>query len=357
MNKKIIFFYNKSRDKNSFATKCSFDDVSLLFRLIGIRIIIIEQLSAKKIFNKNYDFLVLGVIDAINCFIFSIINFKKPKIYLRLRGTISDESYYRNKSKLRWFILCILEFFSLIISNKIFVVSNNHRDLICSRYGIRFYKKIYILPNFIWKKNLKNLIKSKDKNKQITFCYIGGISNWQNINLVIYLIKKLSKKFIESNYKVKIQIRTNMKNHKYFYEEFYEIIQKYYTELCFDIKEIEPNKIITSLESGAYGIILRDDSIVNRISSPFKIRDYLSAGIRIIATDTIGIINQYPLLIKRGNVYLFNFNDLKCSPKKIVEEIENWIIKINTKNFDYSIVNKIFLFDNKINEFKKFINI
>ena len=122
-----------------------------------------------------------------------------------------------------------------------------------------------------------------------------------------------------------------------------------------DIKEIYPEKLIESLDTGGFGFIFRDDSIVNKISSPFKIRDYLTAGIKIIASGSIGLIEQFPFLVDKEFVYLVNYKEFKLNTSLYLDKIARWIEKERKKNFNYSILEKKFTFEKLINDFSKFI--
>lgn len=325
-----------------------------MFALSGRKVIVDkEKLTLRKILSANNNFIVLDIIDAIICFIYSMFVFKEPKIILRLRGAIPDESFSRHKSKFRWIALYLIEFSALLVSSKVIAVSNNHRKLICKRYGNFINKKIFVLPNLVWRDRI--IKNSNQKVEQITFCYIGGISIWQNIDLVIYSIKYLVKKFLSAKYKCKIQIRTSSKNHSCFLNEFKELVNNYPSYITLDIKEVRPEKVSKSIDVGAFGFIFRDDSIVNKISSPFKIRDYLTAGVKIITSGSIGIIEQFPFLIDKGFIYLVNYEDFKLNTNLYLDKIVRWIEKEKKKNFNYSILENDFVFEKLVNDFNKFI--
>lgn len=311
-----------------------------------------EKLTLHKILSANNNFIILSFIDVIICFIYSIFFLKKPKIIFRHRGTDPDESFERHKSKFRWLILCLIEFLALLVSNKVIVVSNDFRELICKRYGNFLRKKIFVLPNLIWKNKIirKNILRDK---KKIVFCYVGGMSTWQHIDLVVYSIEYLVNNFLSKGYKCKIQIRTASKNNPYFLSKFNKLVYKYQSLL--DIKEIEPEKLVKSLDNNAFGFIVRDNSIINKVASPFKIRDYLTAGIRIIATGSIGIINQFPSLIKEGNIYLIDFNEFKLNKDLYLNQVAMWIEEKRKENFNYSIVEDKLLFEKLISDFNEFI--
>jgi len=352
---KVIYFTSKQISKNDYAAKSSLDDISKIFTLSGGKVIFDkEKLTLRKILSTNNNFIVLSIIDAIICSIYSIIVFKKSKMILRLRGAIPDESFSRHKSKFRWIALYLIEFLALLASSKVIVVSNNHRKLVCKRYGSFINKKIFVFPNLVWRdKIIKKTTNQKDK--QITFCYVGGISKWQNIDLVIYSMKYLVRKFLSAEHKCKIQIRTSSKNHAYFLNEFKELINNFPPHIILDIKEVKPDKVSESVDTGAFGFIFRDDSVVNRVSSPFKIRDYLTTGVKIIASGSIGVIEQFPFLIDKGFIYLVNYKKFKLNTNSYLDKIACWIERERNQNFNYSILKKEFVFENLADDFIKFI--
>jgi len=351
---KDIYFITKQTLKNNYLAESSLDDISKMFALSDRKLIVgKEKLTIRKISSTNNYFIVLSHIDAIICSIYSIVVFKRPKIILRLRGTIPEESFSRHKSKFRWIALYLIEFLALLVSSKVIVVSNNHRELVCKRYGSFISKKIFVLPNLVWRDKIikKN---TNQKDKQITFCYVGGISKWQNIDLVIYSMKYLVRKFLSAKFKCKIQIRTTSNNQSYFLNEFKELVSNYPSYVILDIKEVKPDKVSESIDAGAFGFIFRDDSIVNEISSPFKIRDYLAAGLKIIASGSIGVIEQFSFLIDKEFIYLVNYEDFKLNNNLYLDKITCWIEKERKKNFNYLLLKNEFVFEKLVNRFINF---
>ena len=96
---KVIYFTSKQISKNDYAAKSSLDDISKIFTLSGGKVIFDkEKLTLRKILSTNNNFIVLSIIDAIFCFIYSIVVFRKPKIILTLRGAIPVRTAYNNHS-------------------------------------------------------------------------------------------------------------------------------------------------------------------------------------------------------------------------------------------------------------------
>ena len=68
--------------------------------------------------------------------------------------------------------------------------------------------------------------------------------------------------------------------------------------------------MINQLLAGAdYGFLLRKDDPVNKVSSPTKFAEYISAGLNIIMTDCIGDFSDYAFINQMGIVLPSNLLD------------------------------------------------
>ncbi len=127
-------------------------------------------------------------------------------------------------------------------------------------------------------------ILRKDLNfddDDIVIVFSGGTGLWQSYNLLILFLEK----FLSTNQKVKILFLCK-KN-----QEINSFIRKYKSRVF--IKWVNFTDVFTYLSLADYGIVVRDESITNFVSSPVKIAEYLSCGLKILISKKIGDFSDF----------------------------------------------------------------
>lgn len=127
------------------------------------------------------------------------------------------------------------------------------------------------------------------KADQTVFLYAGGIQKWQRIDDTIRLFKSLSQQ--SESYRFAFVVRDP------------EEVRKKFSVHGFDdrlatCRSLAPQQIPRWLNAADVGVILRHDHPVNNVSSPIKLAEYLSSGMRVILTDAIGDISE---LVRKKN--------------------------------------------------------
>ncbi|MBB6112435.1 hypothetical protein SAMN05421821_11835 [Mucilaginibacter lappiensis] len=136
------------------------------------------------------------------------------------------------------------------------------------------YKIFYIVPANLVVDNNTTI----ENNGKINVIYSGNTQKWQNIELMLNVIKNnLSEKI---NY----LILTGEP------EVFNEQIKNLNIDATkISIKSVHPNELAQYYEKAHYGFILRDDVVVNRVANPTKLIEYLCYGlIPIVKSAEIG---------------------------------------------------------------------
>ncbi len=59
------------------------------------------------------------------------------------------------------------------------------------------------------------------------------------------------------------------------------------------IRWVEPQMVKQYLGMGDYGLLLREESITNRVASPTKFAEYLAAGLKVIVSPHIGDFSEF----------------------------------------------------------------
>lgn len=314
-----------------------------------INIISLIYFCIKK--GKNYDIIHVrsfpGMFGAIIAKLFY-----RTKIVFDPRGLYAEEfSYLEN----RFFLTKIFKFFEPFFckyANIIVVVSQPFKKYYQKEYYIQD-NKIIVIPTFaILKENrddkqvIINVKKDYFKNENcLLFIYSGSIETWQNIDKVINFFSLLSKEIDNAKFAVFSKDAAR----------FEELLKNCLQRNSFFVKSLSKDEIPYYLSQADYGLLLRDNNIINIVSSPIKVKDYLLAGVPIILTNNIGDSSNYIQVNKFGYILEgLDDNDML----NVINQIKNekylfdkeWI-RLKSTN-DFSVGNIADEYINIYNNFK-----
>lgn len=235
---------------------------------------------------------------------------KKPyQIFLWIQGIWPEESYMRNKSKLRRYIISFIEKQAIQKADFLFMVSNAMKAHYERKYHLKLYND-YIMPCFNSTLTTQKFEKSRyEKN---VFVYAGGLQPWQCVNKMVCLYKELEK----SEMALELRFFTSAT------EEAKNLLKncgiKNYT-----VKYLKQDDLDKELLKAKFGFVLREDEPVNNVSTPTKISTYLSQGVIPIITDAI-----YDFSTKSKDMKYCICLDSKSSVKKWAYDIRKWILNV-----------------------------
>lgn len=351
---KTLLEYISVNNNNIKFTLITFDDI--------------EQKKNHSYFNENFKHYVLKnrghLLNIINGVVFTLINakqydiihvrsyplmiggllaklFHKKKLIFDPRGLYADELLYVNKNKILFPIFKLLENLSCKYSNNIVVVSQPFKKYLFNKYNIK-EEKITVITTFSVLAenhflNKTNLIDIKNDifhtPNAILFVYSGSIEKWQMIDETIHFFNLIYRnienaRFIflsKAKQKFKDYLSDKMPSDKYFIESVDNEILPFYLSQC------------------DYSVIFRDNNIINQVSAPIKVKDYLLSGLPIIMTDRIGDSSSF---IKENNLgFIVNgVNEHEMS--KVIMDIKKnkvlfdkeQIINVAKSYFDVNII-------------------
>ncbi len=112
------------------------------------------------------------------------------------------------------------------------------------------------------------------------FVYSGSVAGWQSFNLLSSFIEPLLKKSDLNKMVFFSPADTNI-----------EQLQKLFPRqvIC---KHLNSNKVHEYLMVGDYGLLIRENSITNKVASPLKYAEYLASGLKIILSENLGDYSQ-----------------------------------------------------------------
>ncbi|WP_313384725.1 hypothetical protein [Chishuiella sp.] len=273
----------------------------------------LELLDKKVIMKDNLDFtlsnndyvLTIRLRDFLTAYIKH-----KPKNTIYWFQGIQPEEYcllnnYSAKSKIIKLGLDCLEKWVLKKATYIFFVSEEMKNHYKRKYN--FIPKNYILmPCFNKQLDEKLFYKAKKEN---SFVYAGSLFTWQCFEKTIQLFKKIQDKLPEAS----LTILTNEIDKAT--EQLKESNIKNYS-----VKFIPLEQLDQELSKYKYGFIIREDILINNVSTPTKMNSYLSVGLIPIYTD---VINDYNI-----NFSKFNYQIRLKNNRGLI----NWVKEITDFN-------------------------
>lgn len=234
------------------------------------------------------------------------------KIITWFQGVLPEESYMRNHSWIRCFVLELIERFALKRSCVSILVSDALREHYEKKYRIDL-KQYYVMPCFNAEYQ-EDAICEKDYGK-MTFTYTGGLSKWQCIDQTMALYQRIEK---ISGGKTKLLILTPEQ------DKATEMVNQYGIQNA-EVAFVHYTELPAMLRNVGFGFALREDNAVNRVATPTKLANYISNGIIPIYSKcvldfaSISKENPYQIVIDDVN----NISDAEV--KTILELAERTI--------------------------------
>ena len=182
------------------------------------------------------------------------------------QGATADESFMRNHSKLRYWILNKMDLFAMKKAKAILYVSQYMRDYYEKLGKCSFTNKSYLMPCFNEVYD-RAVFDSKDYSKKI-FTYVGSLDLWQCFDKTADIYKSIEERLTGSFFKV---LTFDVENG--------ERILKEKGVKHYEVKRVPKEEVRNELLSANYGFIIREDCIVNRVATPTKFSSYLSSGV------------------------------------------------------------------------------
>lgn len=259
----------------------------------------------------------------------ALVKLKRIKIIFWVQGTVAHESFLKNKSYFRFFILWFLEYISLILSDCYIYVSPYMKDY----YEKKFFtssKQSIVMPCI---SDLNQNIKIKRDSEN--YCYIGGMSKWQNFETII----KMMNIIVEHNNEAKFSVATN--DLTVCQAKLEELATEKLLKVTSVVSLVSKQEIENFLSAASFGFLIRDDIVVNNVASPIKLAEYLSCGVNVISTKGI---TSYTNLIEQAG-YIVNDKNLDSIRGIKFEANEEKALEVFQENFSStSISNSVNIF-------------
>ena len=233
------------------------------------------------------------VVIARNVFAFNLLLVKKKKIKSLIydgRGAVYAEQQEYDIYNGTGIEKCIydLEFNAVRLSDYRIAVSTKLVDYWIENYNYESGQEVVIpctISNeFIHERNEHKINMLKEdigiKNEDIVLIYSGSIAEWQSFNSLVNFIKNA----LHQNQNVKMIFLTIKNNAiKRIMSEFPGRIFQF---------SVSHDEVPNYLDIADFGLLIRDNTITNKVSSPVKCAEYLSRGLKILISSEVGDYSQ-----------------------------------------------------------------
>lgn len=281
-----------------------------------------DTISLKEISNSNI------YIRGIDVFLkyFVLLKFNKNKIIYDFRALVFVESYLRNSSYLHSIFLFFSEMIAYYFADEICCVSNNLKEKLKKYFIIN--RRIFVFPCLIIGVNERNNKLLNKLDSTIKFVYLGSLSPWQKFDETIDLFKRISQEIdckltIISNDKLEVQ----------------NVLKK--KDIKAKILSLTHSEVLIELKNHHFGFLIRDNSLLNNISSPIKYLEYISSGVIPVITQGVGDYSKEVITNNIGVVTTINF---EIDIQNIIKMYNDQSLNKRTNDYyslNYNVKNRI----------------
>lgn len=312
--------------------------------------------KVKRIINiNNYNLIYCENLRAAYVGYLALKDNDKIKLVLDYHGVVPEEFRdftCRNMGKMNYDYLKKME--STVIKNvdEIICVSNEFKDYIIKNFN---YDKenIYVIPSCVpinylnYNPDIRREIRKNlniDNKKVIV--YAGSVVAYQCVNEMISLFKNIVD--IDRNYFFLFLVANNSID---FIKQKFK--QNLIDEESFLVATVPHKNIFDFYSASDYGIVIRNNSLVNRVASPTKILEYLSTGLPLIITDNVG---DFPNLdVEKVVIEYSDIKENSLNVSKLLESLNVKSTRINNFKICETYLMENYVWENQLLKYQNII--
>lgn len=267
--------------------------------VIGIETRHVTRLNAKK--NKKVKgVVVVAITDAI---LAKLRGYKY--VILWIQGALPEESYVRNNSKVRLYILNWIEKRAIRYSDFILLVTNEMMSHIKRKHGIAI-KNAYVMP-CVNEELHESSFETTEKYINNSFVYVGGLQKWQCFEEIVNVYACIEEKVKDT----KLYVFTKQ------IQEAERVIKEVGVKNV-EIGYVPQEELSSRIKNIKFGFVIREDIVVNNVATPTKLSNYLANGIIPIYSEAI---KEFSHIMKNRKYQILLKNDMNC--KAMAETVIN----------------------------------
>lgn len=255
------------------------------------------------------------------------IKYIKNDYILDLHGVVPEENLLVGK-KFQYYIYNIIEIILFKRIKYAICVTNSMKNHYIKKFPKSKTKYIIypILPNTISESYELQINNNNNNNNtsEIRIVYSGNTQKWQNIELMSDIISRN----LFPNIKYYILTGNVVEMNKIIKKNKFNSNNKQ-----IEVLSVDPNELKTYYESCHYGFILRDDIIVNNVSCPTKMIEYMYYGLTpIVISPKIGDFKQLGYNYIKYNEVFENLKPIKSIKNhQIIDNLKTLQVKTNLR--------------------------
>lgn len=172
-----------------------------------------------------------------------------------------------------------------------FFVSNNMQTYYKEKYKFKQNSSVFptiVNEDYFYKSDtLKKEYREKlnIKNRQ-AYIYVGGVDYWQNLDKILLKFNDINLMKPSDFFFI---VLTNNPSWVYEFCKLNDINTE-----NFYINSVSYSEVGKYLNASDFGVIIREENIINYVASPTKINEYLACDLKIIDNlDQIGVNNKF----------------------------------------------------------------
>lgn len=150
-------------------------------------------------------------------------------------------------------------------------------------------------------------------DRKLVFCYVGSGEAYQLPTQMCILFKTVLADFPNAFFLI-------LSHHQEVFES--QLKDCGIDQANYRIEAVSHSMVFDLLQMGDIGFLLRDDSIVNRVSSPTKFAEYCLSGMPVITTKWVGDISRFVRDRKIGAIIDLEFQSLGPEITAFISEVE-----------------------------------
>lgn len=225
----------------------------------------------------------------------------KLKYIFDARAAAAEENKYlaasRNDfSRRRYRIIAntyYLVYQTLKAADKVFVVSNVLKDYFISTYNLS-EKNFVLYPclsdsgKFSFNESIRDEQRKElgiGKSKT-TFIYSGGIDEWHIASKMFEFFRHLKKHRPDI---IIIILTRNTEGVDKMLERYQEIKPNVWHT------SVNNNEVFKYLNAADYGVLFRENTLMNNVASPTKFAEYMLCGLPVIISEGVGDFSEYAI--------------------------------------------------------------
>lgn len=193
----------------------------------------------------------------------------KQHVIVDIHGVLVDELKYNGAPRWKIILYTFVEKLITRYSFKIICVTNQMKKYYIDKFKIS-NNKIEVLPIFSQSVDF-NLVKNKDYDMK-TIIYAGNLDKWQRVDEMLKLASthpQFRYQFLVSNI-----------------DEFKKKMDKFcFDNIILNYDSVPKEKVIDYYKQASFGFVIRDNNILNKVSCPTKLVEYICNGIIPIMND------------------------------------------------------------------------